>query len=317
MRTPTAPLLQPRFMGVATFMRLPYQHDPEGLDIALLGVPYDGSVTNRAGTRHGPRALRDASSMTRMIHHRTRVNPFEIARIADIGDVPLTQMYSPEETVKEIEAFVSNVVAAGAVPLSAGGDHSIAYPLLKAVGADRPVALIQIDAHADTLDDFQGSALNHGSPFRRALEAGVIVPEKTIQVGIRGSHNGPAVWDYSAETGMKILFMEDVVEMGLDAVVAEIRERVGDHPVYLTFDIDALDPAFAPGTGTPEIGGFTTREALKLVRGLRGLNYIGADLVEVAPPFDSQGITALAGMTLMYEMLCHLAESQSARRATS
>ena len=309
MPTPTDSLLQPRFMGVPTFMRLPYQPTADGLDIALLGIPYDGSVTNRPGTRHGPRGLRDASSLTRMIHHRTRVNPFDIASIADIGDVPLTQMYDPAATMEEIEAFIAGIIAAGALPLSAGGDHSITYPILRAVGRERPVALIQIDAHADTLDDYQGSALNHGSPFRRANEAGVILPEKTIQIGIRGSHNGTAVWDYSAETGMRLLFMEDVVEMGIDAVIRQVHELIGDCPVYLTFDIDALDPAFAPGTGTPEIGGFTTREALKLVRGLRGLNYVGADLVEVSPPFDSSNLTSLAGATLMYELLCHLAET--------
>ena len=313
MATPTDPLLQPRFMGIPTFMRLPYQETAEGLDIALSGIPYDGSVTNRPGTRHGPRAIRDASSVTRRIHHRTRVDPFALATIADIGDVPLTQMYNPEATMAEIEAFIAGIVDAGALPLTAGGDHSISYPILRAVGRDRPVALIQIDAHADTLDDFQGSRVNHGSPFRRANEDGVIVPERTIQIGIRGSHNGTAVWDYSAETGMKIIFMEDVVEMGIDAVIAEVRERIGDHPVYLTFDIDSLDPVYAPGTGTPEIGGFTTREALKLVRGFRGLNFVGADLVEVSPPFDSAGLTSLAASTLMYEMLCHLAESARAR----
>jgi len=292
-------------------MRLPHQSGAEGLDVALLGIPYDGGVTNRPGTRHGPRGLRDASSLTRMIHHRTRVNPFEIASIADIGDVPLSRMYSPETTAEEIEAFIADVVACGALPLSAGGDHSVTYPILRAVGRERPVALIQIDAHADTLDDFQGSPLNHGAPFRRAYEAGIIVPEKTIQIGIRGAHNGTAVWDYSAQTGMRILFMEDVVEMGLDALIDQVRTLIGDHPVYLTFDIDALDPAFAPGTGTPEIGGFTSREALKLVRGLRGLNYVGADLVEVSPPFDSSNLTSLAGATLMYELLCHLAERKA------
>ncbi len=309
MPTPTAPLLNPRFMGIPTFMRLPHAETAEGLDVALLGIPYDGSVTNRAGTRHGPRGLRDMSSLTRTIHHRTRVNPYELATIADIGDVPLSRMYDPQGTADEIEAFIGAVVAAGALPLSAGGDHSVSYPILKAVGKDRPVALIQIDAHADTLDTFHGSPLNHGSPFRRANEAGVIVPDKTIQIGIRGSHNGTEVWDYSEKTGMRIVFMEDAVEMGIDAVIEETRELIGDHPVYLTFDIDALDPAFAPGTGTPEIGGFTTREALKLVRGLRGLNFVGADVVEVSPPFDSQGITALAGATLMFELLCHLAET--------
>ncbi|MEM6666424.1 MAG: agmatinase [Pseudomonadota bacterium] len=314
MPTSTDSMLEPRFMGVPTFMRTPFQPDPTGLDIAMLGVAYDGGVTNRPGTRHGPRDLRDKSSMMRTIHHVTRLNPYAICSIADIGDVPLTGMYDPPTVVAEIEAFVARVKSAGALPLTAGGDHSITYPILKALAKDGPVGLIHVDAHTDTWDSFQGSQLAHGAPFRRAHDDGLIDAARTIQIGIRGAQNSPEGWDYSKNSGMRVMFMEEVSRIGIDAVIAEARALVGDGPVYLSFDIDSLDPVYAPGTGTPEVGGLTVIEAQALLRGLRNLNYIGADLVEVAPPFDQTGNTALVGATLMYEILCLMAESINERR---
>lgn len=300
-----------RFTGVATFMMRPFQATPDDLDIAIAGVPYDGGVTNRPGARHGPREIRNASSMTRKIHPVTGVDPYSLTRIADVGDVPFSAIHDIVKSNDEITAFFKRIVAAGAIPLAAGGDHSISFPILRAVGADRPVGLIHIDAHTDTWDVFHGSKFHHGAPFRLAVEAGVIDPKRTIQIGIRGAQNFTDGWDYSRDSGMRVIFMHEAEEIGIDAIIAEARRVVGDGPVYLSFDIDALDPAQAPGTGTPEIGGFTSREAQRILRGLRGLDFAGADLVEVSPPFDHAQITALAGATLMYEILCLLAERAS------
>jgi len=307
MSTNTDAMYEPRYMGMPTFMRAPYATDPSGLDIAMIGVSYDGGVTNRAGARHGPRELRNASSMMRRLNPATRKSPYDHCKIADIGDVSFTSLYDPAVTNEEITAFYSHVVACGARPLTAGGDHSITYPILKAVAGDEAVALIHFDAHCDTWDEFQGSKFNHGAPFRRANEDGLIDPKRTIQIGIRGGQIIPDGWDYSERTGMRVIFMHDVDEIGIDGIISECRDLVGDRRVYLTFDIDGLDPVYAPGTGTPEIGGFTTREALQFLRGLRRLNIIGGDVVEVAPPFDVGDTTSLAGATMMYEILCLMA----------
>ena len=307
----------PRYMGVPTFMRTPYQKDPLGLDIALIGVPYDGGVTNRAGARHGPRDIRDKSSMMRSIHHVTKVNPYDLCSIADIGDVPFQEVFSHEKVVEDIEAFYRKIFEAKVIPLSAGGDHSITYPILKAIAKDQPVGLIHIDAHTDTWDEFQGSKFMHGTPFRRAHEDGLIDASRTIQIGIRGAQNTPEGWDYSLEQGMRVVFMEEFTKLGVDAVIQEALKVAGSGPTYLSFDVDGLDPVYTPGTGTPEIGGITTIEAQALLRGLRGLDFIGGDVVEVAPPFDPSGNTSLVGATLMYEILCLLAESVSNKQPDS
>jgi guanidinopropionase len=311
MATNTDAMFDPRFMGMPTFMRAPYTTEFGDLDIAMVGVPYDGGVTNRPGARHGPREIRNASSMMRTLSPATRTSPYDNLNVADVGDVPLTSMYDPAKTVDEIAAFYGDLVAAGVRPLTAGGDHSISYPILKAVAAQAPVALIHFDAHCDTWDEFQGSRFHHGAPFRLAHEDGLIVGEKTLQIGIRGSQIIPDGWDYSENAGMKIVFMHQVEEIGINGIIELCRQTVGDMPVYLTFDIDGLDPVFAPGTGTPEIGGFTTREALAFLRGLRGLDIIGGDVVEVAPSYDSSGVTSLAGATMMYEILCLMTEAPS------
>ena len=304
-------------MGIPTFMRTPYQKDPRGLDIALIGVPYDGGVTNRAGARHGPRDIRDKSSMMRSIHHVTKVNPYDLCSIADIGDVPFQEVFRHEKAVEDIEAFYRKIVEAKVIPLSAGGDHSITYPILKAIAKDQPVGLIHIDAHTDTWDEFQGSKFMHGTPFRRAHEDGLIDASRTIQIGIRGAQNTPEGWDYSLEQGMRVVFMEEFTKLGVDAVIKEALKIAGSGPTYLSFDVDGLDPVYTPGTGTPEIGGITTIEAQALLRGLRGLDFIGGDVVEVAPPFDPSGNTSLVGATLMYEILCLLAESVSNKQPDS
>ena len=298
-------------------MRTPYQKDPRGLDIALIGVPYDGGVTNRAGARHGPRDIRDKSSMMRSIHHVTKVNPYDLCSIADIGDVPFQEVFRHEKAVEDIEIFYRKIFEAKVIPLSAGGDHSITYPILKAIAKEQPVGLIHIDAHTDTWDEFQGSKFMHGTPFRRAHEDGLIDASRTIQIGIRGAQNTPEGWDYSLEQGMRVVFMEEFTKLGVDAVIQEALKVAGSGPTYLSFDVDGLDPVYTPGTGTPEIGGITTIEAQALLRGLRGLDFIGGDVVEVAPPFDPSGNTSLVGATLMYEILCLLAESVSNKQPDS
>ncbi len=298
----------PRYMGIPTFMRTPYQSDLAGLDIALIGVPYDGAVTNRAGARHGPRDIRDKSSLMRSIHHVSKINPYTLCNVADVGDVTFEALFDHNAVVRDIESFYSQIHEAGVVPLSAGGDHSVTYPILKAIAKDAPVGLIHIDAHTDTWDEFQGSKFMHGTPFRRAHEDGLIDASRTIQIGIRGAQNTREGWDYSLESGMRVLFMEEFSQMGVSAVIKEARRIVGDGPTYISFDVDGLDPVYAPGTGTPEIGGITTIEAQALLRGLRNLNLIGADVVEVAPAYDPSGNTSLVGATLMYEILCLIAE---------
>jgi guanidinopropionase len=305
------PKTAPRFTEIPTFMRCPLSESPDEVDIALIGVPYDGGVTNRPGARHGPREIRNASTLMRTIHHVTRFNPFEACRVADLGDVRISSMFDPAAVTEEIEAFFKEVVGAGAVPLSAGGDHSISYPILKTLGRDEPVGLVHIDAHTDTWGPFQGCKFHHGAPFRLAVEDGVLDPKRTVQIGIRGGQAITDGWDFSEQSGMRVIFMEEFTRMGIDAVIAEARRVVGDGPTYISFDVDGLDPVYAPGTGTPEIGGITTIEAQALLRGLSGLNLIGGDVVEVSPPFDQTGNTALVGATLMFEILCLLAECKS------
>lgn len=298
-----------RYTGIPTFMRTPVAENLADIDIALIGVPFDGGVTNRPGARHGPREIRNMSSLTRGIHHVTRVNPFELCRVADAGDVPFDEVFNLDKAVNEIEAFYRHIHEAGVIPLTAGGDHSITYPILKAIASpDSPVGMVHIDAHTDTWDAVWGSKFHHGAPFRLAVEAGVLDPKRTVQIGIRGAQAVSESWDYSLEKGMRVVFMEEFTEMGVDAVIAEARSVVGEGPTYISFDVDGLDPVYAPGTGTPEIGGITTLEAQKLLRGMRGLDLVGGDVVEVAPPFDPSGNTALVGATMMYEILCLLAE---------
>ncbi len=302
---------RPRFTEIPTFMRAPLAETFDNLDIALIGVPMDLGVTNRAGARHGPREMRNASSMMRTINVSTKIQPYELARIADVGDVPIDHLFNLDEAIKYIEKFYREVHKAGVIPLSAGGDHSITYPIFKGIAADRPVGMIHIDAHTDTWGEFYGSKFHHGAPFRLGVEAGVLDAKRTIQIGIRGGQNTLEGLEFSHDSGMRVVMMDEFADIGVAAVIAEARKVVGDGPTYISFDVDGLDPVYAPGTGTPEIGGITTFEALKLLRGLRGLNLVGGDVVEVAPPFDQTGGTALVGASLMFEILCLLAESVS------
>jgi guanidinopropionase len=302
------PMKQPRYTEIATFMRAPLATTLANVDIGLIGVPTDLGVTNRPGARHGPREIRNASSLMRAFNLGLGVNPYELCRIADIGDVRLSQRYDLEKQVEEIEAFYREVHAAGVLPISAGGDHSITYPIFRAIGADAPVGMVHIDAHCDTWGEFYGSKFTHGAPFRLAVEAGVLDPKRTIQIGIRGGQNFMDGIEFSKSHGMRVMFIEEFAELGVPRVIEEARRVVGDGRTYISFDVDGLDPVYAPGTGTPEIGGITTLEAQSLLRGLRGLNLIGGDVVEVAPPYDQTGNTALVGATIMFEILCLVAD---------
>ncbi|MGI9332684.1 MAG: agmatinase [Gammaproteobacteria bacterium] len=308
------PAQRPRYTGVPTFMRSPHCEDPEGLDIALVGVPFDGGVTNRTGARHGPREMRNQSSLMRKLNQSSGIAPADVCRIADVGDAWISSPFHLETSLDEIRRHFERVNAAGAVPVSAGGDHSITLPIFRAIASDRPVGMVHFDAHCDTGDDYLGSRFHHGAPFRRAVEEGLLDPQRTIQIGIRGPLNDPDVWKFSHDSGMRVIYMEEFYDLGYKGVVEEAHRIVGGGPTYISFDVDGLDPVYAPGTGTPEVGGFSSMEAQFMIRGLRGLNLIGGDVVEVAPPFDPSGNTALVGATMMFEILCVVADAVAARK---
>ncbi len=306
----------PRYTGIATFMRADYQDDPAGLDIALCGVPFDGGVTNRPGARHGPREIRNSSSLMRMINQANGIAPWELAKIGDVGDAWVRDPYHLEKSLEQITEFFDVVHGAGALPLSAGGDHSITLPIFRAIAKDGPIGMVHFDAHCDTGEGHLGSKFHHGAPFSRAVEEGLLDPKRTVQIGIRGGLNDRDVWKFSHDSGMRVVYMEEFYERGYKSVIDEAKEIVGTGPTYITFDVDGLDPVYAPGTGTPEVGGMTSLEGILMIRELAGLNLIGGDVVEVAPPFDPSGNTALVGATLMFEILCVLADAVAKRKST-
>lgn len=311
----TDPQARPRYTGIATFFRTPFTEDLAATDIGLIGVPFDGGVTNRAGTRHGPRAVREQSALLRRINAATRIAPFATARVRDLGDCWIEQPFELVGALDEIAAFYRTVVGAGVTPVSVGGDHAISLPILRAVAADGPVGMIHIDAHCDTGDDYLGSRFHHGAPFRRAVDEGLLDPARVIQIGVRGTTNDPDMWGFSQRSGMRVLGMDEFADKGWRHAAEEARRVAGTGPVYLSFDIDSLDPSHAPGTGTPEAGGITALEALRLLRALRGLDFIGGDLVEVAPPFDVGTLTAFNGASILFEILCLITEAWGTRKA--
>lgn len=293
----------PRYAGIPTFMRLPSTFEYNELNIGILGIPWDGGVTERAGARHGPRSVREASSFNRNEHGTTGVRVFDIVNIADIGDVP-TNPVNRNATLESIKNFTKNLLDHNVFPLSVGGDHLVTFPILQGMQEKGPLALVHFDAHTDTWDvDFADEKLTHGTPFRRAVENQLIIPDKMIQIGLRELIHSKNDLKFCRENNISILTMEDIKTNGLKQVIEKIKSVIGDHNTYISFDIDVLDPAFAPGTGTPEVGGLTTHEALLILRGLVGCNIIGSDLVEVAPNLDISNITSLAGATILYELL--------------
>ncbi|KPF44483.1 agmatinase [Rhizobium sp. AAP43] len=309
----------PRFAGIATFMRLPYVtfEDPRisEVEIGLIGVPWDGGTTNRPGPRHAPRQLRDYSTMIRSRNGVTRSKPFELARCADLGDVGPNPA-DVQDSMDRITAFYSKVVDAGILPLSAGGDHLCTLPILRALAKDRPLGMVHFDSHTDLFHSyFGGFKYTHGTPFRRAVEEGLLDPKRVCMVGIRGPAYDFEDRDFADAVGIRVIPIEEFHARGVEDVMAEAREIAGSGETYVSYDIDFIDPAFAPGTGTPEIGGPNSFQALEVVRGLKGLNIIGADLVEVSPPFDTSGATAFLGVTIMFELLCVLAECKARKQA--
>jgi guanidinopropionase len=310
------PMKEPRYTDIATFMRAPLAASLGDVDIGLIGVPTDLGVTNRPGARHGPREIRNASSLMRSYNLALGVNPYELCRIADLGDVHLSHRFDLERQNADIEAFYRRVHEAGIRPVSAGGDHSITYPIFRGIATEGALGMVHVDAHTDTWGEFYGSKFTHGAPFRLAVEAGLLDPKRTIQIGIRGGQNYLDGIEFSRDHGMRVVFMEEFAQLGVDRVIQLAREVVGNRPTYLSFDVDGLDPVYAPGTGTPEIGGISTLDAQRLLRGLRGLDLVGGDVVEVAPPYDPSGNTALVGATMMFEILCLIADRHfGARRA--
>ena len=313
---PASGLVVPRFGGIATFMRLPHValEDAKDIDIGLVGIPWDGGTTNRPGPRHAPRQMRDQSSMVRRMHQTSRIIPYDLANIADLGDCPVNPA-SVDDALAKVENYFKKLVAKGIRPLSAGGDHLCSLPILRALGAKKPVGMIHFDAHTDLYDSyFGGFKYTHGTPFRRAIEEGVLDPKRTIQIGLRGSMYDLDDFRYGEKMGARLMRIEEAMELGSAKVMEIARGVVGNAETYVSFDIDMLDPVYAPGTGTPEVGGFTTFQAQQMLRGLRGLNLVGADVVEVSPPFDASGMTAYAGVVMMFEILCSMAEDIARRR---
>ncbi len=302
------PMKEPRYAELATFMRAPLATSLDEVDIGLIGVPTDLGVTNRPGARHGPREIRNSSSLMRGFNLGLRMNPYELCRVADLGDVRFTGRYDLELQTAQIADYYRDVHRAGILPVTAGGDHSITFPIFQAIAAGGPIGMVHIDAHTDTWGDLFGSKFTHGAPFRLAVEHGLLDPKRTIQIGIRGGQNLMDGVNFSLEHGMRVVFMEEFAALGVERVIEEARRVVGDGPTYISFDVDGLDPVYAPGTGTPEVGGLSTLDAQRLLHGLRGLNLIGGDVVEVAPPYDQTGNTALVGATMMFEILCLIAD---------
>lgn len=301
----------PRFAGVPSFMRLPHvgPDDPQfaAVDLGLVGVPWDSGTTNRPGPRHGPRQLRDASTMIRAEHPVSGVRPFDLVNCADLGDVGPNPA-DIADSMNRITGFYHRLIAAGIMPMTAGGDHLTSLPVLRAVAATAPVGMIHFDSHTDLFHSYFGGTLyTHGTPFRRAVEEGLLIPQKVVQIGIRGTQYDHEDLDFAKAVGIRVIKIEEFHQRGVADVMAEARDIVGTERTYISYDIDFVDPTFAPGTGTPEVGGPNSFQALQVVRELAGVTIVGADLVEVSPPFDPSGGTAFLGVSIMFELMCQMA----------
>ena len=294
----------PRFAGIATMMRLPFQETSEGLDACFVGVPFDLGTSNRSGARFGPRQVRSESVLLRPYNMATRAAPFDSLQVADIGDVA-TNAYNIFDSITRIETAYDRIIANGCRPITIGGDHTIAWPILRALHKRYgKIGVVHVDAHADVNDTVGGEKIAHGTPFRRAVEEGLLDCNRVVQIGLRGTGYHADDFDWCRQQGFRVVQAEECWHKSLVPLMKEVVERVGNGPVYLSFDIDGLDPSFAPGTGTPEIGGLSVQQGLEIIRALRGLNLVGADLVEISPPYDPHGTTALVGANLAFEMLC-------------
>ena len=302
----------PRFAGVPTFMRLPHvsldEERIQDVEIGIIGVPWDSGTTNRPGPRHGPRQLRDASTMIRAEHPVSGVRPYERSNCADLGDVSINPA-DIEDSMNRITAFYNKVLGKGIKPLTAGGDHLTSLPVLRALADKAPLGMIHFDSHTDLFHSyFDGTMFTHGTPFRRAVEENLLDPKRVIQIGIRGTQYDREDLDFADSVGIRVVKIEEFFDRGIEDVMAEAREIVGEKETYISYDIDFIDPAFAPGTGTPEVGGPNSYEALKVVRELAGVKIVGADMVEVSPPFDPSSNTAFLGVSIMFELLCQMVD---------
>lgn len=296
----------PRFGGLPTMMRLPFQDTAEGLDACFVGIPMDIGTSHRSGTRFGPRQIRAESAMIRPYNMRTKVSPFDSLQVADIGDVAI-DTFDLKRSVQIIEEAYDDILSHDVIPLTLGGDHTLSYPVLKAIAKKHgPVGLVHVDAHADINDLMFGEEIAHGTPFRRSHEDQLLDPKRVCQIGLRATGYEAGDFDWPREQGWRVVQAEDIWYQSLAPLMAEVREQMGDGPVYLTFDIDSFDPAYAPGTGTTEPGGLTSHQGIELVRGMAGLNIVGCDLVEVSPPYDQSGATANLAANILFEMLCVL-----------
>lgn len=306
---PISSMVTPRFADVATFFRLPIIKDLNQLDYCLCGVPWDGGTTNRPGARHGPREIRNASSLVRLYHPISLKSPYDKFNIADIGDCPVNPA-DLHDSLKKIEKFYLSIIESKTIPLSIGGDHLVSLPILRALGKKEPLGLFQFDSHSDTWDSyFGGYKYTHGTPFRRAIEENLIDPKKYVMIGIRGSLYDPNDMKWARQQGITIITIDEYYEMGFTEAMKIVKNTLGDTQAYLTFDIDGIDPTFAPGTGTPEVGGFNVREAQLIIRELNTVNFVGADVVEVSPPFDVNNMTSLVASTIAFEILCTMTQS--------
>ncbi|MFO1122573.1 MAG: agmatinase [Hyphomicrobiales bacterium] len=310
---PVDAAVTPRFAGIATFMRTQRHDVSPDLDVALVGVPFDIGVNYRAGARQGPSAVREASRLIRRVHSTSGIAPYDICNVADVGDAPVNPI-DLARSIAMIEEFFARIHGAGAVPLAIGGDHTVPLPILRAIAGERPVGIFHIDSHADTLDTLADTRINHATTFRRGVEEGLIDPRRTIQIGLRGSRFSPDDIRWGQDAGFTCITFDEYEAMGREAVIRRIREVLGQGPTYMTIDIDGIDPAWAPGTGVPEIGGLTPRDVQVMIRSLQGMELVGGDICEVAPCFDPTGITAVTAANLMWEMLCVLADSRARRR---
>ncbi len=303
----------PRFAEIATFMRTPRVTSPQGVDVGLVGVPFDLGTNFRTGARQGPAQIREMSRIIRRVNATSRIAPFKLCNVADMGDTPIDP-FDLLGSVDLITKFISTLTDHGVAPICAGGDHTVTLPVLRGMFRGEPFSVVHFDAHADTLDTLLGSKINHATPFRRLVEEGIIDPKRTIQIGLRGTRFGDDDIQYGYDVGMRIVTMDDFEEMGRKEVIAEARRVCGKGPTYITFDIDGLDPVFCIGTGVPEPGGLSMRDAQVIIRGLQGLDIVGGDVCEVLPLADPSGHTALNAANLMFEMLCVLADSIETRR---
>lgn len=292
------------YSGIPTLLNLPLADSLEGLDVAAIGVPMDLGVTNRTGARFGPRAVRGMERVGPYNHYLKEV-PSAVLKAADVGDVPMRSRFCLEQCMEDIEAYYKKVVAAGVKPLTVGGDHSITGPILNALGEKEPVAMLHIDAHMDTCGPYEGEKFHHGGPFRLAVLNGVLDPDHVVQIGIRGSVEMSG--EFSYDSGMTVIHAEEVDEMGLEAVMKKAREVLGDKPVYISVDVDGIDPAYTPGTGTPEVGGLTPLQVQRIIRSLKGLNIVGGDVVEIAPQYDPTTNTIQVGAEMLFEIFSVMA----------